>query len=384
MTEGEISPVIDLDAILASKGVTAEAPVADVVSDEKVIEPVKAGDEPLKKIADFKTTDADADVDDVATEDVVKDEPLKKVGDIETKSDTEIAHPDDVMIDVNGTEMSATEVYTKYEEATTKLEAIEGDEWLKKFVDYKLKGGDPLAYFESQTRDWAKAGDFDLLREDFYSSDKVAGLDDEAKEELFAREISDKYSASIDGSYEDENSKLARVGKQLIKRDAEKLRASQIEKQKSFSLPKAEEKQQVVFDPAKERESVLKIEEVKKFMTDKLVRIADTGYAHEVENPEAVIGMMADQSEFWKLFLKKDGQTDWGKLTKVFAFANDQSKYENDLLSLGKSLGVEGYLKQGKNISRVRETNQDKQAADSAGTFNPMDFLKQMALQNKK
>ena len=296
----------------------------------------------------------------------------------------ELANPEDVRIDFNGTELTAKEVYTKYEEANSKLKSIEDDEWLKKFVDFKLSGGDPLEYLQSQTRDWSKVGDFDLLREEFYSSEKVAGLDDEAKEELFAREISDKYSANIDGSYEEEDSKLARVGKQLMRRDAEKLRTTQVDKQKNFTIPKAEEKKQVEFDPAKERESLLKNEEIKNFMSNKLVRIADTEFAHEVENADDVIGMMADQRNFWKLFVADSGQTDWSKLTKAFAFAKNPSKYENDILTLGRNQGIESYIKEKKNVSRPREVNQDKAASSSNGTFDKVEFLKQMALQNKR
>ncbi len=384
--ENEVLKSVDLDKVFADKGVVIEKSTpasneAEVIAEPEVKlegESVVKKDGPLKKIGDLKEP-----VDESEKESENKETPEAAAPKEEAAS--ELANPDDVIIDVNGKEMTATEVFAKYEEATTKLEAIEGDEWLKKFVDYKLNGGDPLAYLQSQTRDWAKASDFDLLRDDFYASDKVAGLDDEAKEELFAREISDKYSASIDGTYEDEDSKLARVGKQLIRRDAEKLRAAQIEKQKNFSLPKAEEKQPVVaFDPAKERESILGNEEMKAFAANKLVRLADSDFAHEVENPEEIIGMMVDDRKFWALFKNKDGKPDWGKLTKAFAFAQNPSKYESDLLALGKNQGVESYLSQKKNVTRVREVSQDKAATDSTGVFNKTEFLKQMALQLKK
>lgn len=266
--------------------------------------------------------------------------------------------------------------------AAERLSKIEGDPFLKKFIEYRLAGGDPQAYLESQAKDWTKESDFKVIRDEFFASDKVAGLDSEAAEELFSREISDKYSAGIDGSYEDENSKLARVGKQFMKRDAEKLRTSHIEQQQKFAIPKAEEKPVVQYDPVKERENILKNESVKTFVADKLIGIADTGYAHEVEDPEAIIGMMTDQRNFWALFKKEDGTVDFGKLTKAFAFAKNPSKYENDILALGKALGEEGYLKEKKNIGKKKEENQDH-SVDSK-TFDKTGFLKAMAAQNPK
>lgn len=266
--------------------------------------------------------------------------------------------------------------------AEKRLKQIESDSFLQKFIEYKLAGGDPQVYLESQAKDWAKEPDFKILRDQFYASVAVKGLDAEAAEELWSREVSEKYSASITGEYEDGNSKDARIGKQLMKRDAEALRSTNIAEQKKFTFTKAEEKPLVQYDPVKERENILKNESVKTFVADKLVAIGETGYAHEVEDPEAIIGMMTDARDFWKLFRKEDGTVDYGKLTKAFAFAKNPSKYENDILSLGKSLGEEAYLKAKKNTGGIREVNQDKEAPDGK-TFVKGDFLKAMREQNQ-
>lgn len=381
------SQVVDLDAAIAN-GKTAEAAKpAEQPKEEskqetpKAEEATKAEKQVLKKVEEQEPAEEKAGEQPANEAGQEQKTEVKEQAPKEMPTSYEKANPDEVVFEVNGEDVSATEIFHKYQDATEKLDAIEKDEWLKKFVDYRLKGGDPLAYLQTQTRDWAKVREIDLLRESFFESDAAQGLDDEAKEELFARELSEKYGSSIDGKYEDETTKVAKLGKQLMKRDADKVRTSKLELQQKFGLPTAvEKKPEQVFDPVKEREALLKNDEIKSFVENKMVRIGDTDYGHEVEDPEKVIGMMTDTRNFWRLFAKEGGGTDWDRLQKTMAFALDPSKYEATVLALGRNLGEEKYLKEKKNIKPPSEVNQDK-GADTGG-FNKKEFLAELKRQN--
>lgn len=378
-SEDENRTVIDLDAkIIADKTGADTAAAAEAATAAAAAVLPKVETTPVE----VKPTETEKPAEVVVKEEVKDPDPAAVVDDAAVKAGLK---------KIPKTEGDATKVVVdpKVEDtvvataAMERLSKIEGDPFLKKFIDYRLAGGDPQAYLESQAKDWTKEGDFKVLRDEFFASDKVAGLDKEAAEELFEREISDKYGAGIDGEYIEVDSKAARVGKQLMKRDAEKLRAGHIESQAKFAFTKAEEKPVVQYDPAKERENILKNENMKSFVGDKLVRISDTEYAHEVEDAEAIIGMMTDQRNFWSLFKKEDGTIDFGKLTKAFAFAKNPSKYESDVLALGKSLGQEEYLKQKKNIGQIKKEIDQDSTVDGK-TFDKIGFLKALAAQNPK
>jgi hypothetical protein len=360
--------VIDLDAhIAAGKAANEVKPVViedkPVVTEEKPVEVVEE-----KPIVDDKSLVVEEKPEEIVSEET----PIEKPDDVD--GEPEFTAPEEITVSIGGEEQTLAEVLTKYSDVRNKLQAIEADPFLQKIIEYRLAGGEPDAFLNSQTKDWTKPTDFQILKEAFFASDKVAGLDEEAAEELFSRELSEKgYSASIEGKFEDENSKEARVGKQLMQRDAAKIRASHIEAQKKFSYEKPAEKPVVQFDPIKARESVVANEQVKTFMADKLIGISGTEYAHEVADPEVVIGMMADPKSFYNLFKGPNDTVDFAKLQKVFAFATNIDGYEKDLLDLGYSLGEERYLKEKKNISDVRQVNQDKTVDN--GTFSAKAFL---------
>ena len=247
-------------------------------------------------------------------------------------------------------------------------------------------GGDPTEYLEAKGRDWNKTPDMQLLRSEFDREN--SDLDAEAREELFAKKLSDEYGMNPDGSFEDADSKAARIGKQLMERDAKKLRSQRIAEQEKFKIPerkKVEEKvQQEEYDPTEEYNRLVELDEIKPIISSKMIPVGDTGYGFELENPEEVIGMMADTRKFWSVFKDSEGNLNLQAVAKVMAIAKNQAQYEKDLLQLGGDLAMEGYLKTKKNVKDVSSDKPDlnKDLPDS-GEFDPDAFMKE-ALRQKR
>jgi hypothetical protein len=363
MPDFEEGKVIDMDAHIAAQKAALEAKGTPPPSDTPPADTPPPSDAPPADAPPVDNPPVDAPPVDAPPADA----PPTEVD--------EFTAPEEISITVDGEEQTLKEVLTKYSDVQSELKKIKADPFLQKFIEFRLAGGEPEAFLNSQAKDWTKPTDFQILKEAFFASDKVAGLDDEAAEELFSRELSEKgYNVSSEGKFEDENSKEARVGKQLLARDASKLRQAHIEAQKKFSYEKPQEKPVVQFDPVKYRQELGAIEPVKNFLANKQVGISGTEYAHEVGDPEAVIGMITDTRKFWKLFQNPDKTTDYTKLQKALAFAIDPEGYDKDLLDLGYTLGEERFLKEKKNISNIRELDQNKDV-DNKG-FSKEGFLK--------
>ena len=255
-----------------------------------------------------------------------------------------------------GNEIAATELLDKYTEISGQLEKIKGDAFLNKFLEFYQNGGDPSEFFQKATVKWDNINDVDLMRMKF--NEENADLDEDVKQILFERQLFDKYSINPDGTFEDEDSREAKVGKQLLKRDAVKIRESKIEEQKNYLLPQKKDEsqqQQAVYDPEKVREELLKDKDVQEFVSKKALPVGGE-FSYEVSDPNKVIGMMANVSEFWNLFKKPDGSFDKPAIAKVMAFAMDPKKYDDHILKLGRDSGSESYIKEQKNTVEKGKT----------------------------
>lgn len=284
-------------------------------------------------------------------------------------------------------EVNASELIDKYSEAKTELDKIKGDEFLNRFVDYYKNGGDPAEFLQKATTKWENVSDVQLMKMQFDADN--SDLDDEAKQIIFERELVSKYGINPDGTYDDENSREAKVGKQLLRRDAQKLRSTFAEEQKKFMLPKPKETQQQQFDTNAIREELLRDKELEPLLKHKIVPVGDS-FAYEAD-PNKVIGMMANTSEFWKLFQKSDGSWDKSAMAKVFAFAMDPKRYDDHILKLGQDVGSENYIKEQRNtVEKGRARVVDK-STDTSAPFvrggkivgNSDDLLKAFLAQKK-
>lgn len=336
------------------------------------------------------------------------EEPIE-IGDAnpEMKSDkqpevAESAQPDsgeipleEITFDLGeGNEIGATELLDKYTEISDQLEKIKSDAFLNKFLEFYQSGGDPSEFFQRATVKWDKINDVELMRMKF--NEENADLDEDVKQILFERQLFDKYSINPDGTFEDEDSREAKVGKQLLKRDAVRIRESKIEEQKNYLLPQKKDEsqqQQAVYDPEKVREELLKDKGVQEFVSKKSLPVGGE-FSYEVSDPNKVIGMMANVSEFWNLFKKPDGSYDKPAIAKVMAFAMDPSKYDDHILKLGRDSGSETYIKEQKNTvekgkTRVVDKSTDRDEVRIVGgkivSDNAReDLLKAFAAQRRK
>ena len=293
-----------------------------------------------------------------------------------------------------GNEIGATELLDKYTEISDQLEKIKSDAFLNKFLEFYQSGGDPSEFFQRATVKWDKINDVELMRMKF--NEENADLDEDVKQILFERQLFDKYSINPDGTFEDEDSREAKVGKQLLKRDAVRIRESKIEEQKNYLLPQKKDEsqqQQAVYDPEKVREELLKDKGVQEFVSKKSLPVGGE-FSYEVSDPNKVIGMMANVSEFWNLFKKPDGSYDKPAIAKVMAFAMDPSKYDDHILKLGRDSGSETYIKEQKNTvekgkTRVVDKSTDRDEVRIVGgkivSDNAReDLLKAFAAQRRK
>jgi hypothetical protein len=266
---------------------------------------------------------------------------------------------DELYLSVGDKEMNASQLLDEYEKLSEQLNKIKGDAFLNRFIDFYQEGGDPSEFLQRATMKWDSVSDVDLLRMKFHEEN--SDLEGDARDILFERELLNKYSINPDGTFDDEDSREAKVGRQLMKRDASKLRTSKIDEQKSYLLnQKKDESQQQSYDPEKYKQELLNDQELKSFVTKKSLPVGD-GLSYEVKNPDKVIGMMANVGEFWQLFQKPDGGWDKTNLAKVFAFALDPKSYDDHILKLGQDMGSESYLKEQRNtVQRGRINVVDK------------------------
>lgn len=299
---------------------------------------------------------------------------------------------DEFRMDLGDESFSANELLDRYESQRSELDEIKNDEFLSKFISFYKNGGDPSEFLQKATAKWENEPEVSLLRREFDSVN--SDIDDaEVKEMLFERKLRETYGVNPDGTFDDEDSRDARIGKQLMKRDADKYRSARIEEQKAFLLkePAKQSQQKTQYDPAKEAAELMQDKELQSFITKKALPVSDT-FSYSVEDPTKVIEMMANVGEFWKVFAKTDGSYDKQALAKVFAFALNPKGYDDALLKLGKDSGAEDYLKEQRNTSgkaaTVISTGTDKdnvvvRNGKIVGGNDREGFLKQMVAQKR-
>jgi len=130
--------------------------------------------------------------------------------------------------------------------------------------------------------------------------------------------------------------------------------------------------------------AISELPNVKDLLAKKSVALED-GVSLPVENPDEVVGMMANLNKFWDKFKNPGGDVNWTKVTKLMAFASDMAKYDKHLLSTGNDRGTENYLKEQKNIGgqdqKVIDKSLDVDGLDLSNDTEKENFLKQAIAQ---
>lgn len=387
--------VVNLDELMNQKPQSADGAVENSSEDLKSEEASDddSGSKPAS--ADSDTTDTDQSTDKLSEEQ--KGDSIESSNENNDNKEIDEQEDDnipleDLYLPIGDSELSASELVSKYEQISTELDKIKNDEFLSRFVDFYQNGGDPAEYLRKATTDWSKLDDMQLLWMQFNEAN--ADLDQDAKEILFERELLAKYSIGPDGTFDNEDSKEAKLGKQLLKRDAGRLREAKIDEQKKFLLQKNERasQEQPTYDPEAERQKLMSDPELSSIISEGDIKISN-GLTYGVDSPEEVIGMMSNVGKFWGLFQKPDGSWDKQAVARVFAFAMNPDKYENYILNLGKAAGSYGYIKDQKNTVEKGKTKVIDKSTDKDSVYvrdgkivgsNKEDLLKAFVSQKRK
>lgn len=204
------------------------------------------------------------------------------------------------------------------------------DEYLQQIINKYQTDGTLDDYFKAYSVDYDSVSDEDMLKRNFFEQNQ--GLTDKAKQRLWEKEIS-KYTIDPDEFSEED----VELGKELMKRDADKLRAEAKEKQKAYLSPKNEAPK---VDLQKLKEQVEALPEVKKLKTEKKISLSIDGQEvnYELSDPDFAVSSMVDDSGFYALF-SENGKLNPQKWATVVEFAKNQDRFLKTVLDQGKSLG---------------------------------------------
>lgn len=243
------------------------------------------------------------------------------------------------------------------------------DDFIKKVVDYYEKFGNLQPFLEATQVDYDKVNDIDLLRANFAKEN--SDLSEAALEKLFQRELK-KYN--LDSFEEDEQE----VGQILLKRDANRLRKTLKEEQKEFlnsitptQAPSQPSQEEIEAQRAKERRLVEA--EIKKVVKDNLIKLDANGDSlnFQLADTTKVVDYAVDSAKFLSSFTK-DGAIDWGKWTKVVAFAENPEAFIGEMIKHGKSLGKKSLEAELKNSTLDKKS---KQVIKTNDAMHPLDDI---------
>jgi hypothetical protein len=234
---------------------------------------------------------------------------------------------------------SLDEILERLDSAPQGQEVQFKDDYIKKAVEYYEQNGTLKPFLEAFNTDYDALTPEQLMRNKL--REDYADLSESAFEKLFRREVIEKYN--LDEEMNDEED--IELGKQLLSRDAQRIRDEFKKRQDSFLAPspdseaELQEQQEMAENWSK---LVNDSEFTKQITSEKAITIDIDGeeFNYEIDNPEAVMEMTIDNSKFFNLFLNESGEVDLKKWYKVLAFAMEPDVFENTLVRHGRSNGV--------------------------------------------
>jgi hypothetical protein len=391
------SPIIDLDALMGRKP-TEESQGSTGASAESTESESSAGESPESEQGESETTeDGDKDSDspqgDAERVEESNEESTEEVeqegGETEgqeSQTQEEASANDDVIdledLFLEGEDKPVSELLVERDQLKAErdnlqaaVEFIEKDEFLRGLLEHYQEHGNVEAYLDAKAKNWDNVDTLELLR--MRHERENADVDPKIREKLFKRELAAKYMVKDDLSEYDKESEDYEIAQELLKRDANKFRQQLKDEQKKFQLPtkKVDEpaKEQEKYNPEAYKQELLKVKEVDAFIKSKLLPLGVKGengdvYGFEAENTDQIIEMMSNDVKFFQTFMK-EGKPDLVKQAKVYAFAINPDKYEQELVNLGKTLGQEERLKDQKNTDgRLSKKSVQQQGTPERGT----------------
>jgi len=322
------------------------------------------------------------------TSDEVQEENIQETAEVSSEEEvSEQAENEEVS--VNETEVSEPEVVmpqaTDYgidEEYIDLARSLKEDEYIANAVKYYKQNKTLKPYLEAYQFDYNEVDDLELLKLQFNGENP--DLSERAKARLFEKEVLGKYRLNEDEIYDEEEVEL---GKELLKRDARRLREKLIEQQKSFipeNVPQGPTPEEIA--AAKQQELKVARTGLKSFIDSKSISIdTEDGVPlkYELANPDSLVDYAVNTDKFWTSFTNDGGEINWDLWAKTMAFIQNPDGFMNELVKHGKSLGRKSLQEEIKNPDPI-VTRKDSEG-DTRGD-NPFDdpegFLK-YAIKNK-
>jgi len=361
-----------------------------VVSQEKTEEPTKESedisDEKVESSQKDESAETDSQKDESAettkeetlksnessesdSESVVQEKPEEKTTPTETESKEKDPWLDDDFSDFDTLDL---------DKDTVELAKSLDDDYIKKAVQYYNKNKDLRPFLEAYQYDYDKVGNLELLRLKFERENPE--LSPKAKDRLFKQEVLKKYYLDNPDEHEEEDKEF---GKELMQRDADKLRGQLKTEQQDF-IPKNVPKQP---SEAEMKEAVRNQRKVvrnnlKDVIKNKSVTLEVDGLDplnYEISDTDKLIDYAVDTQKFLSHFQQKDGSVDWGLWSKTIAFIENPSGFLNEVIKHGKSLGkkaIESEIKNQEPLVTKKEVE-----GESMGTSpldDPTAFLKSL------
>ena len=242
------------------------------------------------------------------------------------------------------------------------------DDYIKKAVEYYEKNGTLRPFLEAFQADYDNMSHEDLMRSRLRS--EYSELSDSAFQKLYQKEVIDRYNLDEDNDPED-----VEIGRQMLKRDAERIRQEYKTTQEQFLQPPAQPEAPVVDESAEMAANWSNIvdnsDATKGILSDKAISIDIDGedFNYEVDNIDAMVEMTKDNSKFFNLFINQDGEVDLNKWYKILAFAMEPDVYERSLVNHGKTLGVSDVEKELKNPEVKSTPSGTESSQDWASAF---------------
>lgn len=206
------------------------------------------------------------------------------------------------------------------------------DDYIRDAVKYYGEKGD-LSPYVTNSKDYSDTSTEELVRIQTKLENK--GLSDKAINHLTKLEMA-KYNLGEDASDDDKS-----LQEELLKVKTDGIRSTLTEAQKKFMAP---EKPSV--DIEKWASDVKGNDSTKGILENKNIvfEYEEKPFNLELDSPESLVDMTIDNRNFFKLFAKEDGSTDFNKWYKVMAYAKNMSAFESLLIKHGQSIGTESVV----------------------------------------
>jgi len=220
-------------------------------------------------------------------------------------------------------------------------EAPKFDEFLQKVINKYQTDGSLEEYFKAHSVDYDKVSDEELVKRDFFA--KNSDLSDSAVKRLWETELA-KYKLDPD-EHDKEDVEIASV---LLKREANKLRESGKESQRSYLQPSRQAVQKPsVDDLAKTVHAMPEAQNIKSKKTISFIN-GESTINYGVEDVDGALDLMADEDKFGALFLE-NGRPNVEKWVKAIEFVKNEGKIVKTLIDQGIAMGQKMLEKEIKN-----------------------------------